>query len=191
MITNWDVSAHGLTTSGHALIGTKNYGEFTQFDNFQLYTGFTVCGGGALVAGAKVGVVVCAAEVGVVPGSQWIFSAVPNAGSSNSTIALRSNPALCVGTDANSMLVLVNCNAADATQLWSWSFDGIAPDGERGSSIKNVASGNCLDVFNEVPDVGAQMDSYKCSGRGNQAFFYDFTAGEIANEATSTCLGVC
>ena len=191
VIVNWNTSAHGLTTSGHALIGCKNYGEFTQFDNFQLYTRYTTCGGGALVAGAPVGVVACAAEVGVVPGSQWVFTAVPNAPGSNSTIALASNPSLCVGTDANSMLVLVNCNAADATQLWSWSFDGIAPDGERSSSIKSVASGKCLDIFGEVPDVGAQMDSYSCSGRGNQAFFMDFTAGEIANEATSTCLGVC
>ena len=143
------------------------------------------------MAGAPVGVVDCAAEVGVVAGSQWVFTAVPNAPGSNSTIALRSNPALCVGTDAAGMLVLVACNAQDATQLWGWRFDGIAPDGERSSSIVNVASGNCLDVYNEVPDVGAQMDAYKCSGRGNQAFFFDFTAGEIANEATSTCLGVC
>ena len=192
VIVNWNTTLNGMTTSGHALVGTKNYGEFTQFDNFQLYTRYTVCGGGALVAGAPVGVVVCSAEVGVVSGSVWRFDAVPNSGG-NATISLRSNPSLCVAINPNNndMLELANCNAADVNQQWGWSFDGIAPDGERGSSIKNPASGKCLDIYGEVPDVGAQMDAYSCSGRQNQAFFYDFDAGEIGNEATSTCLGVC
>jgi galactosylceramidase len=191
VISNWDVVVHGLTTSGHALIGTKNYGEYTQFDNFELYTRYTVCGGGALAAGAPVGVVVCAAEVGVVAGSQWVFTAVPNQPGSNSTIALASNPALCVAVGAQSALVLAACNAADAAQLFTWTFDGIAPDGERGSYITNLGTGSVLTVANGVPDVGAQMVVAPKSGHGGQAFFFDFTAGEIANEATSTCLGVC
>ena len=190
VIVNWDVVAHGLTTSGHALIGTKAYGEYTQFDNFELYTKYTVCGSGALAAGAPVGVVVCAAEVGVVPGSQWVFTAVPNVPGSNSTIALASNPSLCVSSaGAGGALALAACNAADAAQLFIWSFDGIAPDGERSSAIINVGSGGALTASSS--DVGAQMAVAPRRSHGSQAFFFDFTAGEIANEATSTCLGVC
>jgi galactosylceramidase len=189
VITNWNTTANGMTNSGHALIGTLLYGHYTQFDNFQLYTAYTQCGTTPLTVGAPVNVVDCNAEVGPSAGSQWIFTAVPNSGQT-SLIQLRSNTSLCLYSNPNSMLELATCNSSDSNQLWKWEFDGIAPDGERKSSI-SLANGNCLDIVGQVPDIGAQMDAYKCNNGGNQAFFFDYDAGEIANEWSSTCVGVC
>ena len=189
IIVNWNVTANGLTNSGHGLIGTLLYGHYTQFDNFQLYTAYTQCGATPLTVGAPVSVVDCNAEVGPSPGSQWIFTAVPNSGQT-SLIQLRSNTSLCLFSNANDMLELANCDPSNAQQLWKWNFDGIAPDGERKSEI-SLANGNCIDIVGQVPDIGAQMDSYKCNNGNNQAFFFDYDAGEIANEWSSTCIGVC
>ena len=189
VITNLDVS--GYTNSGHGLIGTKAYGQYTQYDNFQLYTAFTTCGATPLAAGAAVNNVVCSAEVGPVAGSQFSFAAPPNSGL-NATISLRSNPALCVAANAaTNLLELAACNPADGQQQWVWTFDGIAPDGERGSSIELAGQKLCIDIDNQVPDVGTQLQVYNCNRGTNQAFFFDFDAGEIANEWSSTCIGVC
>ena len=185
------------TKSGHALLGTAQYGHFTQFDNFNLVSEYTSCGGTTPKVGTNVSVVVCGAEVGPQPGSLWRFNAVPNVKSSNSTISLRSDPSLCLSASgANSplsawWLSLQTCDATDPSQQWSWSFDGIAPDVERSSFIYLAGANRCIDILNQQPDIGAVMDAWPCNLGANQAFFYDHDAGEIANEATSTCLGIC
>ena len=186
----------GMTNSGHGLIGTKEYGHYTQMDNFQLFTRYHACGATPLVAGAPVGVVDCSAELGPVAGSQWVFTAVPN-GRSNSTIALRSQPTLCLAATSGTqgaMLVLAACNAGDPNQLFAWSFDGVSPDNERSASVFLAGSNNpklCIDIVGQTPDIGAQMDVWECNNGGNQNFFFDYDAGEIASEWSSTCLGVC
>lgn len=95
-------------------------------------------------------------------------------------------------------LHLAKCNNSDPLQLWSWFWDGVAPDMERQSVIYLTANNNqrlCIDVYQQRSDIlCAQLDAWEC-GPGNlqenQAFFYDANSGEIANEATVTCVGVC
>jgi hypothetical protein len=193
VITNQDVT--GLTMSGHAAIGAKKYGHFTQFDNFQLYTEYTQCGTTPLVAGAPVSVVECSAEVGPVPGSQWTWT--PNTpGGWTGTFALRANASLCLNAVTNTTqnpwwLNLAVCDGGSPTQVWTWTFDGISPDGERKSQIALAASNRCIDVVNQEPEIGAQMDAWGCNGGANQLFWFDHDQGEIGNEDTSTCVGVC
>jgi hypothetical protein len=195
-IVNADVS--GFTRSGHALIGTYSYGHFTQFDNFQLYTEYHHCGASARnpKPGDPIAVVECNSEVGVVGTSTWRFGAIPNNKSSVSTISLYTNPSLCIAAIAAGesdpwWLQLAPCNQSDPLQLWAWWFLGIAPDLERSSYIYLPGSNRCLDIYNQRAHIGAQMDAWPCNLGANQAFWFDFDAGEVGNEATATCLGIC
>jgi hypothetical protein len=193
VMTNFDVTNYA--TSGHYLIGTRNYGEFTQFDNIQLYTQYVQCGSTPLAAGAPVSVVHCAAEIGPQPGAQWDFNPLTPNGWTG-TFSLRTNPSLCLaappGPNNDYMTVLANCNANDLNQQWSWKFDGVSPDGERSSKIFFASTNRCLDIFGQIGDIGDQMDAYTCgSNPGNQNFWYDYDQGEIGNEAYSVCVGVC
>ena len=193
VLSNYTVK--GMTQSGHGLIGTLKYGEYTQFDNFQLYSSYQTCGGTPLVAGAAVSVVECSSEVGVVNGSQWRFDAVPNSKQAK-TISLISSPSLCLGAVKGAekdpwWLQLVECDPSSDLQQWAWTFDGIAPDTERMSYIFLPAYQRCIDITNTVPEIGARMNAWPCNMARNQAFWADYDAGEIGNEATATCLGVC
>jgi len=184
-----------LSTTGHALIGTYQYAHYTQFDNFQLYTSYAKCGSGTPTAGAAVRVVDCNSEVGLRTNSEWSFTAKPN-DHTPATISLRSNPNLClraVGQGASDpwWLQLAPCNSTDLQQRWAWFFDGIAPDSERASWIYLPASNRCLDVYQQKADLTSPMDAWPCNAGANQAFWYDYNTGEIGNEATATCLGVC
>jgi hypothetical protein len=113
-----------------------------------------------------------------------------------STIALRANESLCVaavetGDGSPWWLQLADCNGSDPLQRWAWTFDGIAPDGERVSFIYLPASQRCIDIYGQRADIGAPMDAWPCNVGANQAFFFDYDSAEIANEATATCVGVC
>jgi len=192
VITNLDTVSKGLTTTGHGAIGTKEYGHYTQYDNLQIYSAFQQCGLTPLVAGAPVSVVDCAAEVGPVPGSQWVWSAA--LGTWEGQFSLKSNSSLCLTAGADAMLVLAVCDSGNTNQIWAVNLDGIAPDGERKAALylsQGAGKGKCMDVVSALADIGLQMDAWSCNGAGNQAFFYDFDQQEIANEATSTCVGVC
>ena len=192
-----DVSA--LTTSGHAAIGTRQYGDYTQFDNFQLYSSYVQCGATALAAGAPVSVVHCNAEVGPVAGSRWDFTPIAGPAGVIGAFSLRSNAALCLAatpnaTGSSQWLALAPCAKGDPQQTWRVDTDGISPDNERRASISIAASGNgraCIDIVAGLADIGLQMDAWPCNGAGNQNFYYDHDAGEIASEASSTCVGVC
>lgn len=212
----------GMTTSGHFLIGAGEYGQYTQFDNIALYSTFRDCGVATPAVGSPVVASNCIAEVGPLPHTQWAFDAPPNNGAGiwNGTFALRAFPTLCLASappDAagTSWLVLATCDSSDLSQMWTWKFEGVAPDNERKSAIYNVKG--CLDQFGENVslslcdavldsssscdphptfhstqqyDIGQQMDAYACNGGENQAFFYDWDEGMIGNEATGACLGV-
>jgi len=191
VFSNFNVTAAGLTTSGHALIGTREYNHFTQYDNFQLYTAFQQCGGTPLAAGAPVGNVNCAADVGPQPGGMWAWSAAP--GTMSGAFSLVANSSLCLaaGAAAPNLLTLQPCDAASPYQTWAWTFDGIAPDNERKSKFTNAGLNACMDIVGQNTDIGLQMDAWPCNGGENQAFYYDFDQREIGNEATGTCVGVC
>lgn len=193
VVTNLAVA--GQTTSGHGAIGTRQYGDYTLYDNFQLYTTYVQCGGTPVAAGAPVSAVHCNSEVGMQPGSRWDFNpAVP--GGMVGTFSIRGNPKLCLaaspaGSGAPEYLVLAACAPGDAQQTWSWTFDGVAPDGERKSSIELAGQKRCIDLFGQVGDIGDAVDAWPCSGGSNQAFWYDHDAGEIGTESYSLCIGVC
>ena len=177
MITNWNYTAAGIWgKSGHFLIGTGEYGHFTQFDNVALYSTFKNCPGAAVpAAGSPVVMSSCLAEVGPHPNTAWDHNTAP--GQWNGTMSLRSNPSLCLTSAApdamgTSWLVLASCNPADPKQVWTWKFEGVAPDRERASQISN--SVGCIDQYNQGSDIGDQLDAYSCNQGENQAFFYDW-----------------
>ena len=192
VITNLNVAKE--TTSGHGLIGTRFYNEFTMIDNFAIYSAYTTCGATPLVAGAPISVAYCSSEVGLETsvGTRWDFTTLDAPHGWTGVFSLRSDPTLCLASQgAANMLVLATCDKTDPNQIWSWKFDGESPDGERTSSIFHPNNNLCLDVMNNVPDIGAQMDAWACNKGGNQNFFYDWDAGEIASETLSVCAGVC
>eukprot|EP00759_Apiculatamorpha_spiralis_P041702 PhF_6_TR40219/c0_g1_i1/m.59754/K01202/GALC; galactosylceramidase len=195
-VSVFNITGKLITNTGHSMLGTMRYGHFTQFDNVAISTVYTTCGNTPLAIGSPVSVVNCGSEVGLQPGSIWRYNGIPNNAQSNATISLRANPSLCLAAksaDASQpwWLVLAVCNPSDPLQQWMWSLDGIAPDSERQSYIYLASSKRCIDVYNQIPDIGAPMDAWPCNFGFNQAFFYDHDAGEIGNEATSTCVGVC
>ena len=171
----------GMTTSGHFLIGTGEYGQYTQFDNIQLYSRFKDCATATPAVGSPVVMSNCIAEVGAVPHTLWNFNAPANNGNATwgGLMSLRRFPTLCLSSappDAagTNWLVLATCDASDARQQWTWEFEGIAPDRERKSQIFN--KDGCLDQFGEGSDIGQQLDAYPCNGGENQAFWL-VTAG--------------
>jgi galactosylceramidase len=176
LIVSWNASANGLGASGHFLMGTGEYGHFTQFDNVALYSTFRGCPGSAVpAAGSPVVLSSCLGEVGAHPNTAWTHNAAP--GQWNGTMALTANPSLCLTSapqDAagTSWLVLAACDATDPKQIWTWKFEGIAPDRERASQISN--SVGCIDQYLQLSDIGMPVDAYSCNGQTNQAFFYDW-----------------
>ena len=139
-ITAFNASG-SLPTSGHFLIGTGEYGHFTQFDNVQAYSTFRACPGAAVpAAGSPVVMSNCIGEVGLHANTAWAWSAAP--GTWNGSFSLVANPALCLSSAApdaqgTTWLELAACDASDARQSWIWDFEGIAPDNERKSKIYN------------------------------------------------------
>jgi len=187
VISGADVSNHA--TTGHFAIGTRLYGEYTQYDNVQLYSSFTQCGTSPLNSGAPISVVNCESEVGPFPGTKFDFKPT-NAAASQfvGTFAVRSNPSLCIASVGNAMQ-LAACNSNDVNQVWTWTFDGISPDNERASTIKIASSNKCMRGPNA--DIGSPADLANCGNAGNMNFAYDYDLGEIFSENLSVCFGVC
>jgi hypothetical protein len=143
----------------------------------------------------NISLVECNSEVGLRNLSQWEFlPSLP--GAFNGSFALRFFPQLCLAappapTGSPSWLTLKACDPTDTTQFWKWNFGGIAPDGERPSEIVNPASGRCIDQYGQNSEIGNAVDGWSCGGGTNQAFWYDYDAGEIGNEWSGVCLGIC
>jgi hypothetical protein len=160
------INVAGYATSGHGAIGTREYGHYTHYDNFQLYSAYTPVGRLPLVAGSPVSVVNCASEVGASNHAKWDFNAATPGGYTGS-MSLRSDPTLCLAANASWWLTLAPCKPGDAMQTWSWTFDGIAPDSERKSSVYLAAAPGgprCIDIYSAVADICAPLDAYACNG---------------------------
>ncbi len=191
-----DVGATGLG-SGHALVGTAAYGHRTELGSLALASAYAACGAGgaaALAAGAPVSVVPCGSELGGPrPGSAWVFAAAaPPAPRVNGTFALRAAPGLCLAlpTGGGGRAALAACGAGDAAQLFEVQFEGVDPDGERQSTVRNPASGLCLATPFDATS-GAALVATPCDGGDAQQTFFDYESGELANEWTASCVGVC
>ena len=159
---------------------------YTQFDNLQLYSSFRACPGAAVPApGSPVVMSSCLSEVGPHANIMWDFNPSEPMGF-NGTFSLKAQPSLCLAAapadaQGTSWLVLATCAPGEASQVWQWDFEGIAPDNERKSQIKNVGSGGCIDQFGESSDIGEQLDAWACNGGLNQAFWYDWDESAIGN----------
>ena len=179
--------------SGHALVGAAAYGHHTQFDRVRLYSAYTACSAAPrLVAGAPVAVVECNSEVGMSTGAVWRW--LPSSpGASTGAFALRAAPMLCLTLGSGGLLSVTLCEGSSA-QLWQRTFGGVAPDDEVASSLFNAASSSCVEVLGSVADISLQMGTGACSAGSPskpQSFFYDAGSGEIANEWSATCAGIC
>lgn len=88
---------------------------------------------------------------------------------------------------------MATCNQTAENQLWSWAFNGIAPDNEQSSSMSVTINQQqyCLTAPKRGTSIGAHMKVSWCTGDLFQSFWYDYMAGEIGNEATATCIGIC
>lgn len=75
-----NANVSGMTTSGHFLIGTGSYGQYTQYDNVQIYSRFKDCATATPAVGSPVVMSNCIAEVGAVPHTLWNFNAPANNG---------------------------------------------------------------------------------------------------------------
>lgn len=197
IFSNFDVTCAlpSCTQAGHALIGTTEYGHFSQFDNFQLYSSYMQCGSTPLAAGAPVSAVECASEVGSRPGSAWSWSASTSSDPTTGIFSLRANSSLCLAAVQNTTgdfwpLQLKDCDAADPLQIWRWDFTGISPDGERSTQLVLPANGRCMDI-SALGDIGSPADAWPCNGQIQQYNFWDYDASELGNEGLAVCLGVC
>ena len=201
--------------SGQGMIGTQAYGAYSAFDDFALHSSYAQCGQQQIAPGAPVSVVECSSEVGLHQGSLWRFDAAPNTRDS-SQIALLSMPDLCISADMHHHskdedekdedteetiqdwpLFLAACNASDPLQRFGWLFQGVAPDLEQLSLVFLDAPSaafppRCLAVPDPNANIGGPMVLSVCDPKSlYQAFWYDYAAKEIGNEATATCIGIC
>lgn len=180
--------------SGHALVGTAAYGHRTELGRVALASAYSDCGSGgaaALVAGAQISVIPCGSELGGPrAGSAWAFvTSAPPAARVNGSFALRAAPELCLSLDGGGRGVLAHC-APSPAQVFEVQFEGVDPDGERQSSVRNPASGTCLSTPYDATS-GTALVAAPCNGRNEQQQFHDYESGEITNQWTASCLGVC
>ena len=90
LIARWNAS--GLGASGHFLMGTGEYGHFTQFDNVALFSTFKGCPGSAVpAAGSPVVLSSCLGEVGAHPNTAWTHNAV-SFDANHTCVALQPRP---------------------------------------------------------------------------------------------------
>ncbi len=201
--------------AGHVLLGTGGFGQFVQFDNFSLASVFAACPAADVAQpppGQPLQVVQCASEVGLRAGSGFSFSA-PTGGVG--ALALRAATAqpLCASTAPGATpsdpwpVTLAPCAPGAAAQQWQWIFDAVCPQNKRGSKIVNPTSGRCLDMgpafytgaLGDFPNegasgvMGAPMVATECKNgqSSGQNFFFDSNSGELMNQGSVTCVGVC
>ena len=184
--------------SGHALLGAASYGHYPQFDAVSLSSEYVNCSAASStpVSGVPVSIVNCNSEVGVHNVSVWRWRpASDDTTATTGLFALRAAPELCLALESGSLRPhLTACDTSSHAQLWRRTFGGVAPDREQASSIYNVAAGACIAVPGGVADIGAPMGVEACTpGSPSQqaSFFFDAGSGEIANEWSATCVGVC
>jgi len=173
-------------------MGTVNYGNnLAWFDNLRFWSASTQCGVTTPAAGVPVSLVPCSHEVGDRATSMWNWSPL-YPGATTGTLALAAAPTLCIATTPNTTIPGTNpwpvtlqpCNITNPYQQWSQNYTQLYQ-----SSISNVPSGRCLDIFHQAADIGSNIDAWPCNG---QQWYYDYTeGGQIINIDASVCLGVC
>jgi hypothetical protein len=191
-----DVSSAGLT--GHSGVGTVQFGHYTEFDNFELYSTQKGACHAAPPAGTPISAVSCASEVGPTPGGQLTFaptnhSACPlgsPCSGGTGTFALAANPALCIavapgGAGEDWPLALAPCDAASPNQLFTQAYTMLYS-----SAIVHAASGRqvCL----TSPDIGALAFAQAKGGAANSCGAFTFVGDEmeiVSINAFSVCLG--
>lgn len=173
-------------------MGTVNYGaNLAWFDNLRFWSTSVQCGTTAPAVGVPVSIVPCSLEVGDRATSQWNWNPL-YAGSPTGTFSLVAAPQLCIATTPNTTIPGTNpwpvtlqpCDHTNVYQQWSQNYTQLYD-----STLSNVASGRCLDIFQQAADIGDAIDAWPCNG---QQWYYDYTeGGEIISIENSICLGVC
>jgi len=158
--------------TGHNGVGTVQFGHYTEFTNFALYSTQRHCSTTPPSAGDAIVAVPCASEVGARPGGQVVFN--PSSQSScpygspcsnaTGTFALATDPSLCFavkqGPDSEDWpIALAQCNPHSNDQLFTQDYTMLYS-----TSIAHTASGRTVCLTS--PDIGAGAFAH---GKGGHA----------------------
>jgi galactosylceramidase len=192
-IRNVDVSYAGAT--GFVSFGTVQFGHYTEYDNFALYSTQLQCGS-APVVGALIKAVSCASEVGPRAGTRFVFSPT-NATmcpygspcqSAMGTFSLVSDSSLCLAVQPGSSntdwpLVLAPCTIGDSNQVFTQGYTMLYS-----SSIHHTFSNRYIGI--PFADIGTSVLARTNKSGGE--FVYVGDEQEIVSiNVFSVCLGTC
>ena len=154
--------------TGHSGVGTVQFGHYSEFTNFALYSTQRICSASAPASGAPIVAVSCASEVGPRPGGQFLFTpADPSTcpygspcANSTGTFSLASDPSLCItvapGAEGEDWpLSLQPCSpAARSAQSFTQAYTMLYS-----TSIVHADSGRAVCL--EAVDIGAGAYAHK------------------------------
>jgi len=187
-----------IAASGHNGVGTVQFGHYSEFSQFSLFSTQVFCGADAPAAGAAIVAVSCASEVGPRAGGQLDFTPLdagacpfgsPCAGA-NGTFALASDASLCLSTAGAAAddwpVVLAPCDATSPAQVFTQAYTMLYS-----SAIVHAASGRKVCLV--APDIGAPAMAHARGPAGTcESFVYVGDEREIVSvNAGSVCLGTC
>lgn len=186
--------------TGHNGVGTVQFGHYTEFTNFALYSTQLHCSTAPPSAGDAIKAVPCASEIGTRPGGQVVFNPSSQAScpygspcaNANGTFALASNPSLCFAVKQGSAsddwpIALAQCDPTSKDQVFTQDYTMLYS-----TSIVHSASGRTVCLTS--PDIGAGAYAHKQGGPAGNcgAFSYQGDEQEIVTiNAYSVCLGTC
>jgi galactosylceramidase len=124
-----DASWAGAT--GHAGIGTADYGHFTEFDRVALYATQRVCGAGAPAAGDAIVAVPCAAEVGPRRGGQFVFVPLNAATCPLGSPCAGGAGRFALAADASLCLAAAAAGGGGASEPWRVLLAPCGPSGDQ------------------------------------------------------------
>ena len=181
-------SALPTAATGHNGVGTVQFGHYSEFTNFALYSTQRTCSASAPASGAPIVAVSCASEVGPRPGGQFLFTPADPAtcpygspcANSTGTFALASDPTLCItvapGAEGEDWpLALAPCSPAarreqSFTQAYTMLYQTNVVHADSGRTV-------CL----EAVDIGAGAYAHKSGVAKNcGAFSVRVKAGRSA-----------
>ena len=165
----YDFSASLPTAlTGHNGVGTVQFGHYSEFTNFALYSTQRACSARAPAAGAPSVAVSCASEVGPRAGGQFVFTPSDPAScpfgspcaNSTGTFALASDPSLCITVAPGAAgddwpLALAPCSpSASREQSFNQAYTMLYS-----SNIVHADSGRTVCL--EAVDIGAAAYAHK------------------------------
>ena len=166
---SYDFSASlPVAVTGHCGVGTVQFGHYSEFTNFALYSTQRACSASAPAAGAPIVAVSCASEVGPRAGGQFVFTPSDPAScpfgspcaNSTGTFALASNPSLCITVAPGAAgddwpLALAPCSpSASREQSFNQAYTMLYS-----SNIVHADSGRTVCL--EAVDIGAAAYAHK------------------------------